>query len=208
MSWEALNWASKLKVGGITDKMVLITLANYADEQGCCYPSHKKIAEISECSVLTIIRALQRLEKKGFIKIEPRFQKLNSDKSRQTSNLYKLLFESDILGGYQNDIGGGYHKDTPITNKNKPYTKIFEQFWFEYPNRPNDNKFGAFLKFEQAIKNVKFDYLLAKTKLFAQSQKGKDTKFIPHAKTWLHQKRYDDIIEIKETKVNLNKLVG
>jgi hypothetical protein len=50
--------------------------------------------------------------------------------------------------------------------------------------------------------------LLKRTVLFAKSQAGKDEKFIPHAKTWLSQKRYNDVEQPKQRKTNLNLLVG
>ena len=100
---------------------------------------------------------------------------------------------------------------TPITYHNKKeYSKEFEIFWKEYPNRPNDNKFGASQKFCVIMKNkeIDFELLLKRTVLFAKSQAGKDEKFIPHAKTWLSQKRYNDVEQPKQRKTTLNLLVG
>ena len=62
---------------------------------------------------------------------------------------------------------------TPITyNNKKEYSKEFEIFWKEYPNRPNDNKFGASQKFNLVMRNkeITFENLINKTKLFAKSQ--------------------------------------
>jgi hypothetical protein len=100
---------------------------------------------------------------------------------------------------------------TPITYHNKKeYSKEFEIFWKEYPNRPNDNKFGASQKFNLVMrdKEITFENLINKTKIFAKSQTGKDEKFIPHAKTWLSQKRFNDIEKPKQRITNLNLLVG
>ena len=57
-------------------------------------------------------------------------------------------------------------------------------------------------------KEITFENLINKTKLFAKSQTVKDEKFIPHAKTWLSQKRFNDVEQPKQRKTNLNLLVG
>jgi len=207
MSWSALKWASEVKVGNSTDKLILIILANFTDAENTCYPSHKKIAELCECSTDTVIRSLKRLKELNFIEVEKRFQLTQNNNHRQTSNIYKLLIET------QSQIATPLpmQNATPITYHNKKeYSKEFEIFWKEYPNRPNDNKFGASQKFCVIMKNkeIDFELLLKRTVLFAKSQAGKDEKFIPHAKTWLSQKRYNDVEQPKQRKTNLNLLVG
>ena len=207
MSWSALKWASEVKVGNSTDKLILIILANFTDAENTCYPSHKKIAELCECSTDTVIRSLKRLKDLDFIDIEKRFQLTQNNNHRQTSNIYKLNIDTQS----QNATPPPMQNATPITyNNKKEYSKEFEIFWKEYPNRPNDNKFGASQKFNLVMRNkeITFENLINKTKLFAKSQTGKDEKFIPHAKTWLSQKRFNDVEQPKQRKTNLNLLVG
>ena len=207
MSWSALKWASEVKVGNSTDKLILIILANFTDAENTCYPSHKKIAELCECSTDTVIRSLKRLKEFNFIDIEKRFQLTQNNNHRQTSNIYKLNIDTQS----QNASPPPMQHATPITyNNKKEYSKEFEIFWKEYPNRPNDNKFGASQKFNLVMRNkeITFENLINKTKIFAKSQTGKDEKFIPHAKTWLSQKRFNDVEQTKQRKTNLNLLVG
>ena len=207
MSWSALKWASEVKVGNSTDKLILIILANFTDAENTCYPSHKKIAELCECSTDTVIRSLKRLKELNFIEVEKRFQLTQNNNHRQTSNIYKLLIDTQS----QIATPPPMQNATPITYHNKKeYSKEFEIFWKEYPNRPNDNKFGASQKFCVIMKNkeIDFELLLKRTVLFAKSQAWKDEKFIPHAKTWLSQKRYNDAEQPKQRKTNLNLLVG
>ena len=207
MSWSALKWASEVKVGNSTDKLILIILANFTDAENTCYPSHKKIAELCECSTDTVIRSLKRLKELNFIDIEKRFQLTQNNNHRQTSNIYKLNIDTQS----QNATPPPMQNATPITyNNKKEYSKEFEIFWKEYPNRPNDNKFGASQKVNLVMRNkeITFENLINKTKIFAKSQTGKDEKFIPHAKTWLSQKRFNDVEQTKQRKTNLNLLVG
>ena len=226
MSWEALGIVSKYTVGSSTDKMVLIVLANFSDEQGHCYPSHKKISQIAECSIATVIRSLKRLKNKNFIDIQPRFQTLDNENRRQTSNLYiiNLDYHNDIGSGLQNDMGGGSQKEIPITNQSKPVNNeykyrlqprkkdqemlniLFDNFWNAYPKRPNNNKHGAYLKYVEAIKEISPEKLLQSVHNFSRTQIDVEAKYIPHAKTWLNQKRYLDEAETSNV-VPLNKTI-
>ena len=38
--------------------------------------------------------------------------------------------------------------------------------------------------------------------------KGKEEKFIPHATTWLNQRRFETVEENKNIKINLNQIAG
>jgi len=218
MSWSALAWASKQKTGNGTNKLVLISLANYADDNNSCFPSYKTLTTMTELSQRTIARSLKQLEENGFITIKQRFSEYEQN-ARQTSNLYQLNIKSEISATPSHIDYPHSHIDNPplvrvtshITNHNKPiYNNEFETFWKLYPSRPNDNKYGAFQKYSSIIKNkeITFEALIEKTKWFAKTQDGKDAKFIPHCKTWLSQKRFLDVEKPIIKKTNLNMLVG
>jgi hypothetical protein len=70
MSWQATAWAEKQKTGSPACKVLLLVLANYADERGYCWPSQEKLSKGTEQSVDTIQRNARRLEAGGFITIE------------------------------------------------------------------------------------------------------------------------------------------
>ena len=218
MSWSALAWASKQKTGNGTNKLVLIALANYADDNNSCFPSYKTLIILTELSQRTIARSLKQLEENSFITIKQRFSEYEQS-ARQTSNFYQLNINVQFNLTPSHIDHPPSHIDHPpivrvtshITNHNKPnYNSEFELFWKTYPNRPNDNKYGAFQKFVDIIKKkeIAFEGLIEKTKWFAKTQEGKDTKFIPHCKTWLSQKRFLDVEKPTIKKTNLNLLVG
>ena len=218
MSWSALAWASNQKTGNGTNKLVLIALANYADDNNSCFPSYKTLIILTELSQRTIARSLKQLEENSFITIKQRFSEYEQS-ARQTSNFYQLNINVQFNLTPSHIDHPPSHIDHPpivrvtshITNHNKPnYNSEFELFWKTYPNRPNDNKYGAFQKFVDIIKKkeIAFEGLIEKTKWFAKTQEGKDTKFIPHCKTWLSQKRFLDVEKPTIKKTNLNMLVG
>jgi hypothetical protein len=72
VSFQAMNWASAQTTGNVGRKVVLLLLANYADEHGSCFPGQEKIAEETEQSVRTVRTQLAELERRGFIRRQHR----------------------------------------------------------------------------------------------------------------------------------------
>ena len=62
MSIQALNWAISQKTGSPQSKLVLLLLANYADESGICWPSQISLVQQSEQSDDTVQRHLKAME--------------------------------------------------------------------------------------------------------------------------------------------------
>ncbi len=69
MSIQAIGWVldHERETQGVP-RLVLIVLANYADEHGECYPSVARIASSCCCSERAVQYALGQLEDKGIIK--------------------------------------------------------------------------------------------------------------------------------------------
>lgn len=67
MSWEATNWAVRQTAGSPVAKLLLLLLADRADENHSCFPSLKLLAQESESSVATVKRHLDRLRDAGLI---------------------------------------------------------------------------------------------------------------------------------------------
>ncbi|MEM5501834.1 helix-turn-helix domain-containing protein [Ahrensia kielensis] len=84
MSIQAVAWAISQKVGSPTGKVLLICLANYADEEGLCWPSQKTIAAETELSDRSTILWLKKLEECGYIQRERRHRR---DGSRTTDHI-------------------------------------------------------------------------------------------------------------------------
>lgn len=74
-----------IKTGSPTSKLILIKLADNANEKGECWPSLKNISEQCEVSQKTVVEHIKKLEKLGFVEKTNRF-----NKNGKTSNLYKL----------------------------------------------------------------------------------------------------------------------
>lgn len=81
-----MAWARGIKTGSATVKSVLLAVANYADEEGVCWPSHRQLCEDTELSRNSVIRALEQLENLGLLHREGRYR----DDGSRTSDLITL----------------------------------------------------------------------------------------------------------------------
>jgi len=76
----------------------------------------------------------------------------------------------------------------------KTYSDEFEQFWAAYPSRGNDAKYPASLKFEAALKSgVPAPLLVEAAKRYAAERRGQDPTYTAMAKTWLSQRRWENV---------------
>lgn len=72
MSGEVVGWAMKQVTGSPTTKLVLVKLADNANEEGFCWPSMQKLVDHTELSERAVRKHLYLLEKMGLIFIERR----------------------------------------------------------------------------------------------------------------------------------------
>lgn len=212
MSFEAMKWASQQKAGGSTNKLVLLMLANYADQDYKCFPSIKKLAALTECSPDTVRRAVHSLRNKGILEIKERYEAFG-DKKRQTSNIYILkVHDSQFATPPPHEFAAPPLAKTQdhITNhiNQLEYTSTFLEFWKAYPRRPNSSKKDAFKKYKIALQKIPQAKLLEATTNFAKTQINTDPQYIPHASTWLNQERYMDVLEQPKLKTNRNRIAG
>ena len=67
MSWKALDWATGIRVGSPTMRLILILLANKADEKVLLLPISRNARDRVLCSAKRSTRTLEEAEAEGFI---------------------------------------------------------------------------------------------------------------------------------------------
>ena len=87
MSFTLAAKVMSLKVGSLPRKMVLLKLADQANDDGLCWPSYQTIAESCELSRRSVIRHIQQLETDGYLTITKTYDKSNK---KNFSNRYTL----------------------------------------------------------------------------------------------------------------------
>jgi hypothetical protein len=87
MSIEAVSAILNMDVSDSTAKLVLIGLANHADESGECYPSQARLAKYASCTRRTVVTKIKWLVEYEFI--ESRSQ--SNEAGGRGVNRYRLL---------------------------------------------------------------------------------------------------------------------
>ena len=102
MSIQAITAAFALEGVGPSEKLLLLALANYADENGRSYPSQKRLASDTGLSDRTIRRLLAEMADAGLL---TRTERTRSDGSR-SSDIITLTFPTQMSGGADTMSGG------------------------------------------------------------------------------------------------------
>ena len=86
MSFQAMTWAITQRIPA-SQKIVLIVLANYANEKGACWPSLQTIAKDAGISKRTAMRTVEKLIENKIISVKKRRRSTGN----QTSSYYQIL---------------------------------------------------------------------------------------------------------------------
>lgn len=140
MSMNLTAQAMQIKVGNPIRKLVLLKLADQANDKGECWPSYSSVAEAAECSKRAAMIHIEWLAQHGFLRIEQR--KISG--RQNLTNLYHLTLsegradggapsesaapcsepdappsESDALGSEPRSLGGSESAAPKPVNKNQ-----------------------------------------------------------------------------------------
>lgn len=121
MSMRLMVQAMNCEVGNPARKLVLLKLADNANDDGICFPSYQYIADKCEMSKRSAISHIDDLIKMGFVS-----KKARKNKDGSSTNLYLLHLtkgsENSALGGEKFALGsensalGGSENSAPITS--------------------------------------------------------------------------------------------
>lgn len=89
MSHDATAWAKAQQTGNSPAKFILMVLADFAGTDYSCYPSVKKLAEITELGESTVRQATKKLTEDGLIRVFYRYR----DNHTRRSSRYQLLVD-------------------------------------------------------------------------------------------------------------------
>lgn len=207
MSFDALATCINITNIRPISKLVLLVLANYANEEWQSYPSKKKLSELCNCDEQTIKRAIEELVQNNIIKSQARFIS-----GKQVSNLYTITYRGIKIKRAKNKQLGVSNLtpntiiDTKINIKND-YSEEFEIFWKLYPPCENGKKIGKYetsLEFKKC-KDKKILPICLKN--YINFKKG---RFIHSPLKWIKKKIYLDFKtnEVKLVYKSKNNLAG
>lgn len=221
MSMILMVKALKTKVGNPLRKLVLLKLADNANDQGECWPSYQYIADQCEMSKRSVMIHISKLIEDGFLRKEHRI----GGEKKNKSNLYTLMVGAgdslgvvqeihppsagDSLGGSAGDSPRTYHSLEPISKpldqskiaREKLEQDSFEYWWKHYPRKlakkAAEKAWKKTIKKmdEQTVRDLT-NHIVADVKLRMDSLSNGEDKFIGfdrlHPTTYLNQERYND----------------
>ena len=128
MSMKLMVKAFDIDFGSPIKKLIMLKLADNADDNGKCFPSMKHIAEKCNCSRSTVVRNINLLEKGGFLSIERRY-KNNSKENQSNTYTIKLGGSTPLLGSSTKALGGSSTKlQESTTSINQSLKDIYSHF--------------------------------------------------------------------------------
>ena len=168
MSMLLTAQAMKLKVGNPTRKLVLLKLADNANDKGECFPSYQHIADHCEVSRRSVISHIDALIKMGLVE-----KKSRKNQDGSSSNLYILHLEKgseNISPPSENGSLPPSENISPITNHSinqsinqnnivrtvQKFEVHFEQFWQAGMTKVNKQK--SLKSFKSAYESYHTEY--------------------------------------------------
>lgn len=95
MSVKAISWAWENGRGTAAQRLVLLALADSANDDGECWPGMGTIAKKTGVSVRSVHRAIGALEQAGLVEVQERRRSNGS----YTSHLYRLTIGHSVRRG-------------------------------------------------------------------------------------------------------------
>ena len=193
-------------------KVVLYWIADHHNgETGDCFPSINRLANLCEMSRRSVETHITALEDQKLLTRKAQYR----DTGGKTTNSYSLCListhdNSDDAQNLRRGSAKSAHGDTQKlrmnnlvrnnlgnkTNNIDQNENNFNKFWTTYPRKIG--KAAAKQSFFTALQKTNADKIIEASRDFGNSMQDQEKKFIPHPRTWLRQKRWEDVLEIPE----------
>jgi hypothetical protein len=201
MSIKVMAWAWEQATTSSGEKLVLLALADHANDDGQCWPGMERIGQKCGMGKRQVSNHVQRLIEAGLLGTTRRCR----DDHKYSTYLYQLNLSSSGNGvplGQEKPSSAGpaeveFRTEPSVKNRKKEPSLSsssvddgFAEFWKIYPRKVGK---GAALKaFRKHRKKTALDLILNACSLYAIERKGKDVEYTAHPATWLNQERWHD----------------
>lgn len=194
MSIQAISWALSCDLPNAGQKLTLIAVCNFADEDGKAWPSQERLAKDTSQSERSVRAHLSALEKAGYISRKKRKKADGSYNSDMIFIQRQISPAANLADGKKRSSPAANIAAKPsidITNViSEPSIVRFDKFWDICERKVG--KVHAIKAFKAALKKVDFETIMDGMRRYAESVKGSDPKYIAHPATWLNGERWND----------------
>ena len=201
MSIKAMSWAWEQPTTSSGEKLVLLALADHANDDGQCWPGMERIGIKCGMGKRQVSNHVQKLIESGLVSTTRRCR----DDHKYSTYLYQLNLSSSGNGvppGQEKPSSAGpaeveFRAEPSVKNRKKEPSLSsssvddgFDQFWTIYPRKVGK---GAALKaWNKARKTASTEQILAACNLYAALRRTEDPQYTAHPATWLNQERWLD----------------
>ena len=209
MSIKAMSWAWEQATTSSGAKLVLLALADHANDDGECWPGMKRIAEKCGMSARQVSNHVTNLQQAGLISTSRRCR----DDHKYSTYLYQLNLTSSGSGvpvGQRKSASSGpaevgFRAEPSLENRqlepslsSSSVDDGFAEFWAIYPRKVG--KGAARKAWNKARKTATTEQIVAGCNLYASLRRKQDPQYTAHPATWLNAERWlDDMNPEPET---------
>lgn len=195
---------------GHSDLLILLVLADHANDDGICWPSATRIATRAKLSERQVRRRIDTLEAQGYIEVERREGKTSRVRLVSTNPGHQEVTpdtESPLTSGHPHPghLGVRPTPDTQVSDEPSGNLQVepsslvdlsFEGAWRLWPNK--NAKKPALDKFRKLVKDKRFtaSELGDVIKEYGVAYANSGSTFTPHLRTWLNQERWSDPLPV------------
>jgi len=169
-----------------------LALADFANDEGMCFPSHHTLARKARCSTSWVSQTMRQMVNDGLIEVVER-----AGNGRGKVGRYRLL-----LGGSESDLSRSLGvtstanrshltgDDTLLMNRHEP-SNTFDALWKAYPKKVA--KGAARRAFDRLMRRPDaptIDVLIKAVERYASNIR--DMQYCAHLATWLNSERWLD----------------
>ena len=197
--------------------LVLLAMADFADDAGNCWPSMATIAAKARVQERSAIRIVRRLEASGYVKTVIGGGRYGCNQYQINPDPVPPLTESHPdLDATKTLTLSAENPDRSVTQtiiepSIEPLSRYnardgFDDFWSAYPRKTV--KSAARKAYAKAVKKARHDEIMFGLSRHLPALQAKEQQFIPHPATWLNQERWSDEPEQPDNNIQRRTMAG